>query len=154
LSLSKLVVSLLNDSKKYLSFARDEFRKGNDLLAFTYCRAVFLSSWSAMEGWINYIAHSFAQTDSSLTKYEISFLREKKITVDENGLVQITNQDEYRPTLTKLVFVLRRFGTSCDLKQNLPDLWRRLKVAEQTRHSIAHPKTRDQELKLGLQDAV
>jgi len=106
-----------------------------------------------MEGWVNYIAHSFAEADHSLTKYEISFLKEKKIEVNGDGIIRITNQDEYRSTLTKLVFVFRRFGDNFDMKHNLPDLWRRLKEIEQIRHSIVHPKTRNEELLLSLEDA-
>ena len=153
MSLSKLVSSLLSDTKTFLLLARDASRKGQDDLALSYSRAVFFTAWSAMEGWVNYIAYSFAEADHSLTEYEISFLKEKKIEVDEDGIIRITNQDEYRPTLTKLVFILRRFGDNFDLKHSLPDLWRQLKEIERIRHSIVHPKTRDEELYLSLEDA-
>jgi len=154
LSLSKLVSSLLSDSKTFLFLARDASRKDQNVLVFTYSRAVFFSAWSALEGWINYIAHSFADAASSLSEYEISFLKEKKIMVDEDGILRITEQDEYRPTLTKLVFILRKFGDNFDLKHSLPDLWRRLKEIEKIRHSIVHPKTRDEELNIELDDAA
>lgn len=153
MSLSKLVSSLLDDSKTFLLLARHASRKRQDALVLSYSRAIFFSAWSAMEGWVNYIAHSFAEADTSLTKYELSFLKEKKIDVDEDGIIRITNQDEYRPTLTKLVFIFRRFGNDFDLKHSLPDLWRQLKEIERIRHSIVHPKTRDEELYLSLEDA-
>ena len=116
MSLAKLISSLLDDGKKFLVLARDAAKKRQDALALSYSRAVFLSSWSAMEGWVNYIAYSFAQTDPSLGQYEISFLKEKKIEIDQNGIIRISKQDEYRPTLTKLVFILRRFGNNFDLR--------------------------------------
>jgi hypothetical protein len=106
-----------------------------------------------MEGWINYIAHSFASTDGSLSQYEISFLTEKKIEVDENGKILITNQDEYRSTLKKLLFIFRRFGKDFDLKHSEPDLWRRLREIEKTRHLIVHPKDREQEIQISLREA-
>jgi len=153
LSLSKLVSSLLEDGKTFLLLARDASRKGHDSLALSYCRAVFFSAWSALEGWINYIAKSFAETDHSLSMYEIAFLKEKRLEVTEDGIVRLTNQDEYRSTLTKLVFILRKFGGDFDLKHSQPDLWRELKEIEQMRHGIMHPKTREQEIRLNIKDA-
>lgn len=153
MSLGKLISSLLGDSKKFLLLARDASKKKQDTLTLSYSRAVFFSAWSAMEGWINYIAYSFAQTDHSLSEYEVSFLKEKKIEIDENGIIRITKQDEYHPTLTKLVFILRRFGNNFDLRNTMPDLWHDLKEIEKIRHSIVHPKTREQEVCISLKDA-
>jgi len=153
LSLGKLVSSLLDDSKKFLFLAKDAARRGENELTNSYCRAVFFCAWSALEGWINYIAYSFAENDSSLTEYEVSFLKEKKIEVDDNGTVKITNQNEYRRTLTKLVFILRRFGKEFDLKKSLPGLWAELKRIEKIRHTIVHPRTREEEAHLSLGEA-
>ena len=152
MSVANLVTSLLSDSKAFLFLARDAARNGQNDLALSYSRAIFFSSWSAMEGWVNYIAYSFARTDNTLSKYEVAFLREKKIEMDKNAIIRITNQDDYKPTLKKLLFVLQRFG-DYNLKQNQPSLWNDLKDMERIRHSIVHPKTRDEELNLRLEDA-
>jgi len=152
LSVANLVTSLLSDSKAFLFLARDADRNGQNDLALSYSRAIFFSSWSAMEGWVNYIAYSFARTDNTLSKYENAFLREKKIEMDKNAIIRITNQDDYKPTLKKLLFVLRRFG-DYNLKQNQPDLWNDLMDMERIRHSIIHPKTRDEEMNMTLNDA-
>lgn len=148
-----MVSSLLKDSRNFLVFARNASRKGEDDLVLTYSRAVFFSTWSAMEGWINYIAFSFAETDSLLTMYEISFLKEKKIEIDDNGMIRVSNQDEYQSTLTKLLFLFQRFGGNFNLKSEEPNLWREIKEIEQIRHAIVHPKTRDEEISINLSDA-
>lgn len=153
MSLGKLISSLLDDSKKFLIFARECSRKKENSLMLSYCRAVFFSAWSAMEGWINYISNSFAKTDHSLNEYEISFLIEKKIEVDEKGLIKIVKQDEYHPTLKKLVFIFRRFGNNFDVKSLQPDLWKNLKEIEATRHSIVHPKDREHDIQISLKEA-
>jgi len=153
LSFGKLVSSLLDDSAKFLTFARQCSRKKENALMLSYCRAVFFSAWSALEGWINYISTSFAKTDHTLSQYEISFLIEKRIEVDEKGLINITKQDDYHPALKKLVFIFRRFGKNFDLKYSRPELWRDLKEIEATRHSIVHPKDREQSMKVSLEEA-
>lgn len=153
MSLGKLITSLLDDSRKFLVLARDASKKEQEPLALSYSRAVFFSAWSAMEGWINYISYSFAKADRSLNQYEVAFLVEKKIEVDESGMIRIRKQDEYHPTLTKLVFILHKFGNNFDIKKELPSLWHELKEAERVRHSIVHPRTREQEVCISLKDA-
>jgi hypothetical protein len=152
LSVAKLVTSLLTDSKSFQFLARDASRKGQNELALSYSRAIFFCSWSAMEGWVNYIAYSFAKTDNTLTKYEKAFLIEKKIEVDNNGDVRITNQDDYKPTMKKLIFVMKKYG-NYNLKTGQPTVWSDLKNMERKRHSIVHPKTRNEEFNLELTDA-
>jgi hypothetical protein len=152
-SLGKLISSLLEDSKKYLILARDCERKQQKEFMLSYCRAVFFGSWSALEGWINYIAYSFVNTDHSLNQYEIALLTEKRIEVDDDGKIQITKQDEYRSTLKKLLFVFRRFGNDFDLKHNQADLWRRLREIEHIRNLIVHPKDTEHDIPISLKEA-
>lgn len=150
MSFGSLVSSLLNDSLIFVQYAKQAERNGEFNIIDSYVRASILLSWSALEGWINYVAYSFAQTDPSLSKYEIAFLLEKKILINKNGLVEQTNQDEYKPTLTKLLFLLQRFGGDYDLKHSDNDVWRKLKVIESIRHSIVHPKSQEEELEVDI----
>lgn len=153
MSFGKLVSSLLDDSAKFLAFARQCSGKKENALMLSYCRAVFFSAWSALEGWINYTSTSFARTDPTLNQYEISFLTEKRIEVDDRGLINVTKQNEYHPALKKLLFVFRRFGDNFDLKCLKPELWSDLKGIEATRHSIVHPKDREQDTRVSLKEA-
>lgn len=139
MSFEKLITSLLADGKNALIFARSTSGKSKQLRSF-YCRSVFFHSWSALEGWINYVCDSFADTDKSLSQFEIAFLRELGIQISEDGIVTLTNHDAFVPTLKKLAFVLRRFGRGYDIKSNAPAVWRELLRAQRIRHSLAHPK--------------
>jgi hypothetical protein len=153
MSLGSLVSSLLDDGRKFAYFAREASRDKNEALMNTYCRAVVFSVWSALEGWINYISSSFAEIDTTLSQYEIAFLKERKIQVNEDGLIEISNQDDYKPTTTRLLFILQKYGGRYDLKHENPDLWRRLREAEKTRHSLVHPKRVDEDMSLDLKNA-
>lgn len=150
MSFGKLVTSLLNDSKNFIQYAKQAERNNELNIIGSFLRASILTSWSALEGWVNYICYSFTTTDRSLSDFEIAFLTEKKIVVNKNGLLEITNQDEYRPTLTKLLFILQRFGNSYDLKHDEDDLWRQLKELESFRHSIIHPKSREADIDMDI----
>ena len=153
MSFGRLVTTLLEDSNKSLIFARDELQKGNESLSSYYIRSVFFISWSALEGWINYASHSFASTDRTLTEFEVAFLKEKRIEIDDDGLLKITNQDAYEPTLKKLLYILQKFGNGFDLRHSMPDLWRELKEVESKRHALVHPKNREIEIQLDIADA-
>ena len=153
MSFGKLVSALLDDSEKFLAFARQCSRKKENALMLSYCRAVFFGAWSALEGWINYVGTSFARTDRTLSQYEVSFLTEKRIEIDDRGLISITKQDDYHPALKKLLFIFRRFGRDFDFKHSKPDLWRELKEIEAIRHSVVHPRSREQGTKVSLEEA-
>ncbi len=104
-----------------------------------YCRALIFASWSALEGWVNYVCSDFAKLpEPKLSAYERAFLMEKRISITEDGEVHISNQDSYQKTLAKLCYVLKKFGGYSFPKDS--DLWRQLKEAQRIRHCLVHPK--------------
>jgi hypothetical protein len=150
MSFAVLISSLINDSNRFLQLARNLTGVDDELIP-CYCRAVYFSSWSALEGWINYISYILSEKNPDITLYEKAFLKEKSIEVDENGKIIITNRDDYKPTLKKLLFIMNLF--SFDLKHNEPELWRRLKEIENKRNNIVHPKNREDYVEIDYKNA-
>ena len=105
-----------------------------------------------MEGWINYVAYSFAKADQTLNPFEVAFLLEQRIEVDENGEIKLLKHPEFHSTLTKLLFIMKKFGNNFDFKHSEDDLWRNLMEIQKTRHSIVHPKDREQDFTLTLRN--
>lgn len=152
MTLSNLLSSLTEDGSRFLNLARDCQRKGEKVLLDTYCRAVFFTSWSALDGWIKYISYSFLEIDPSLTEFEKAFLTEKKIDVNDNGEIEIFNTDHYKPSLLKLQYIFKKFG-DYDLKHLEPDIWRNLNEIQSKRNLLVHPKTRDEDLVINYDSA-
>jgi hypothetical protein len=153
MSLSRLVTSLLEDSKSFLLLARNEERAGNDRMKLTYSRAVFLTAFSALEGWVNYISVSFAYLNNlQISEFERAFLQEKRIEIDDAGDVKITNQDNFQKTSKKMVFILKKFG-NYDILKEKQKLWSDFKELERIRNALVHPKKREEEVIVSLRDA-
>lgn len=153
MTLSQQVVDLLDDANNFLFYANDASRQKDEKQKLMYSRAVIIASYSAFEGWINYLASSFADHNAhvEITQYEKAFLLEKKIEINDNGDIQITRQDKYENTCKKLQFILKRFG-NYDIKRDNPQLWSDLKNIEEIRNLLVHPKkTKDK--KIDLKDA-
>jgi len=154
MTLSQQVIDLLDDSNNFLFYAKQQDREGHEKHKLMYSRAVIITSYSALEGWLNYISSSFAEQDDSsvLNQYEKAFLLEKKIEIDDNGDIQITNQDKYENTTKKLQFILKKFG-NYDIKNNDPKLWSDFKKFEKIRNILVHPKRNSSDKKISLDDA-
>jgi hypothetical protein len=153
MTLSQQVIDLIDDANNFLFYANDAERQCDEKQKLMYSRAVIVTSYSAFEGWINYISSSYAAHDNTIviSQFEKSFLLEKKIEVNNNGEIQITNQDKYENTCKKLQFILKRFG-NYDLKKSDPCLWADLKKIERIRNLLVHPK-KSTDKKIDLDDA-
>jgi len=154
MTLSQQVTDLLDDSKNFLFYAKKEEREGQQKHKLMYARAVIVTSYSALEGWINYISLSFIEQKNSslLNSCEKAFLMEKKIEIDNQGNFQITKQDKYENTTKKLQFILNKFG-NYDIKSNDPQLWSDFKKFEKIRNSLVHPKHNSNDNQITLNDA-
>jgi len=153
MTLSQQVIDLIDDANNFLFYAKQKDREGDDKQKLMYSRAVIIASYSALEGWINYISSSYADQEntSEINQYEKAFLLEKKIEIDDNGDIQITNQDKYENSCKKLQFILKKFGCY-DLKRMDSSLWSDLKKIERIRNLLVHPKKSSDE-KISLEDA-
>jgi hypothetical protein len=153
MSLSKSMNIFLNDSKKFLFLAKNEERQKNEKMQQMYSRAVIITSYCALEGFLNYIALSFSKTKSSdLSDFEKAFLLEKKIEINEKGRVILSNQDKYESTTKKLIFIFNKFG-NYDIKKNNPKFWDDFKNCEKLRNALVHPKKRDELYLINLKEA-
>jgi len=152
MSFSKLLSDLIDDGNRFLNLARESQRKGEDYLLNSYCRAVFFSSWSALEGWIKYVSMSFIDVYPDLSLYEKAFLLEKRLEINENGDILITNSDSYKPALLKLQYIFKKFG-SYDFKHEEDDLWMKLNEIQKKRNELVHPKTREKDLVINYDSA-
>jgi len=145
MSLSNLLTNLLSDGERFLNLARNCDREGLEELKLSYCRAVFFTSWSALEGWIKYISYSFMNIQSDISLFEKAFLMEKRIEINENGEIEIQQSDIFYPTLKKIQYIFLKIG-QYDLKHENSDLWRRLYEIQRKRNEIVHPNTREEDL--------
>lgn len=126
---------LLDSNELYI-----EKIKGNDLVPFQediFCIAVISNAWTALEGYINFIA-SIAKFAKELESYETSFLEEMDWKLSDKG--KFERQTAYHSTTKKFLFLLTRFSSVNipEFKQN--NLWMNIRIAEEKRNHIIHPK--------------
>ncbi|MEW6715029.1 MAG: hypothetical protein AB1306_08080 [Nitrospirota bacterium] len=99
--------------------------------------SVILNSWCSLEGYINYIT-SIAKYAKKLYPHEKAFLSEMKLRINDNGV--FAEGREYYPTATKMLFILNRFSSESPTKFKQTKLWNNIKISEDIRNKLTHPK--------------
>lgn len=115
-----------------------------------FCTAVICNAWSALEGYINHIA-SIAKFAKKLESYEGAFLEEMDWKLGENG--KFEKHIAYHSTSKKFLFLLDRFSAVEIVKFKQSRLWNDMKVAEDKRNNLTHPKEKISYNDLNAKDA-
>jgi hypothetical protein len=146
MDLAKIVKQLLKDAEIFTGYARDAKKEGSIEIEGMYSRAAIFASWSALEGWVNYVCSDFSKLDNDkINLWEQAFLSEKRVEISEEGTFLISSQDNFQPTSTKLCFLFTRFG-GYSFRKNRENLWSDLKKIEDIRNSIVHPSSGKKEI--------
>ena len=135
--MEQFVKTFINDSNFFLSEAKKH--ANNQQLSLRFIKASIITSWCALEGWLNCIAYSFGTSLSSkqIELHEKAFLLEKRLEII-NGQWQITKVDNYQKVENKVLFLLKRFGPHAMDKGS--KLWLNFKKIEKIRNGLVHPK--------------
>ncbi|MBI4085724.1 MAG: hypothetical protein HY433_00545 [Candidatus Liptonbacteria bacterium] len=99
--------------------------------------AVISNAWSALEGYINFIA-SLAKFARKLESHEMAFLEEMDWKLNDKG--KFEKQTAYQSTTKKFLFLLERFSSVKIVKFNKSRIWNDMKVSEKIRNGLIHPK--------------
>ena len=129
------IKTLLESNELYL-----EKIKRKDTAPFqkeTLCIAIIINAWSALEGYINFIA-SIAKFAGELESYEKSLLEEVDWKLNDKG--KFEKQIAYHSTTKKFLFLLTRFSSVNIAEFKKGSLWREVRIAEEKRNHLIHPK--------------
>ena len=124
-----------NSSNYFIDFVRNN--KLNSEEKEYYCLSSVLLSWIALETFVNTISESFS-ISSRLTPHEKSFLTEKELRVNEEGIFE---EISIRPSTSKKILFLIQYFTKLNTKRFKQEkIWRDLKTLEDLRNKIIHYK--------------
>lgn len=145
MDLAKIVKDLLKDSEMFVELAKSAKREENVKLEKSYSRAAIFASWSALEGWVNYVCSDFSKLSrDKITLWEQAFLKERRVEIDKDGTFRISSQTDFRPTHVKLCVLFNRFG-EYSVRKNDPKLWGDFKEIENLRNLLVHPSSEKKE---------
>jgi hypothetical protein len=125
----------LSSSNYFLDFPQDK-RLNSEEREYCYLSSVLLS-WIALETFINTISEDLS-IGSRLKQHEKSFLNEKELKVNDEG---IFNEINIRPSTTKKILFLIHNFTRLDVKNfKQQKIWKDVRNLEELRNKIIHYK--------------
>jgi hypothetical protein len=128
--------SLRDDARYFLESAR-HYRANDEEKCRTYLRACVITSFAALEAYINTLAYVVAEYGDDLDLHERAFLQERKLELDETGNFVLRGQ-RYHRLEDKLRFLhWRSKGVRIDSKNTT---WMAFQAAKDFRDSIVHAK--------------
>lgn len=128
----------LNASNYFLDFSQNN-KLNSEEREYCYLSSVLLS-WIALETFVNAISETFS-IGSRLKSHEKSFLNEKELRVNEEGIfIETTIRP---PTSKKILFLIHHF-TKLDIKKfKQKRIWKDIKSFEDLRNKIIHYKEKN-----------
>lgn len=144
MKIEQFIKTFIKDSKFFLKESKN--KSLDDELRLRFIKASIISSWTALEGWLNCIAHQFGTFLSSgqIELHEKAFLLEKKLEL-HNGEWKISQSDDYQRVEDKILFLLNRFGPHRLDKTD--KLWSDFQKIKKIRNGLVHLKTGKLEIK-------
>lgn len=128
----------LNASNYLLDSAQQNKLNSNEK-EYYYLSSILLS-WIALETFINTLSETFS-IGSRLKPHEKSFLNEKELKVNEEGVFE---EMTIRPSTSKKILFLIHHFTRLDIKKfKQKSMWRDLKSFEDLRNKIIHYKEKN-----------
>lgn len=146
--------------REFLDYAErlyeDAQEPRNTNSAQPYIIGSILSSWMAIESFINNMMEDFASLPADMfTVHERGFLLEKQVKFEISGSKKgkfcLQNKEEFRRLDDKILFLIARFGGSKSVDKGA-HIWQRFEKMKEKRNSLSHPRS-NKEVELTLEDA-
>jgi hypothetical protein len=140
LSVDKAFVDYFEDAKSFYELAKD-FDSKDDLRGTeTFTRASLLLGFASFEAFLTSVTSDFiAAKNSMLTTHDKALLMELKVTLDSDGVFQISNRHKFMKLEERVLF-LHYLLAGKKLDRSKP-FWSRLLTGIKLRNEVVHPKT-------------